>query len=171
MRIETERLLLRKPILKDFDEYWFMKNDESATKYTGGVTPYSYNERFEMFRKEWVDTDQNTELSITIKASDEYIGYCGFINDNELLYGLKRSAWGHGYGHEAAKAALHHGFSVLKLPFIVSTVNPENIASEKILQNLGLAFDSTYKESGVLLNKYILTCQDYLAKQQDKQSP
>ena len=51
MIIETERLLLRKPILEDFEEYWLMKNDKEETKYTGGVTPYTYEERRKLFRK------------------------------------------------------------------------------------------------------------------------
>ena len=50
MIIETERLLLRKPLLDDFEGYWLMKNNIDATKYTGGITPYSYEERRELFK-------------------------------------------------------------------------------------------------------------------------
>jgi len=162
--VETDRLILRKPVLKDFDEYWLMKNDGSTTKFTGGITPYGYDERLEMFRIEWVESDQKTELSITIKTSGKYIGYCGIIDDNELLYGLIKSEWGNGYSTEAAKAMLDYGFNELNLPFVVATVNPENVASEKVLQNIGLSFDCAVKESGILLHKYRIEGSTYLLR-------
>ena len=154
MIIETERLLLRKPLLEDFEGYWLMKNSIDATKYTGGITPYSYEERRELFKKEWVEADQNTEFSITLKINREYIGYCSFIASNELMYGIKKSVWQNGYGYEAAKAMLSYGFTVLNLSAVVATVNPQNIASEKILQKIGLTFDYALEESGVMLHKY-----------------
>ncbi|WP_298940437.1 GNAT family N-acetyltransferase, partial [uncultured Dysgonomonas sp.] len=102
MYIETERLILRKPIIEDFNAYWLMKNDPIATMYTGGTTPYTYEERCEMFRKDWVDSNQNSELSVIEKESNTYIGYCGFrycdvMAENELFYGLCQNSWNKGY--------------------------------------------------------------------------
>ncbi|WP_242835389.1 GNAT family N-acetyltransferase [Desulfitobacterium sp. PCE1] len=77
MYIETERLILRKPVREDFAEYWLMKNDTMATMYTGGITPYTYEERYRMFQEEWVDSAQNSEFTVTEKGSTMYIGYCG----------------------------------------------------------------------------------------------
>ena len=161
MAIETKRLLLRKPILEDFEGYWLMKNDEAACKYTGGITTYSYEERRKLYEKEWVVASQNTEFSIILKTNGEYIGYCGFIDDNKLLYGLKQNAWGFGYGYEAAVSMLSYGFTQLNLPYIVAKVNPQNIASEKILQKIGFLFDSVTQESGVILHMYKMDVADY----------
>ena len=163
MIMETEKLLLRKPLLEDFDEYWFMKNDEMATKYTGGITPYRYEERLDLYKKEWVFADQNTEFSIILKANGAYIGYCGFVDKNELLYGIKRSEWQKGYGYEAAAAMITYGFKLLNLSHVIATVNPQNIASEKILQKIGLIFDYAIEESGIKLHKYKLSVTDYPA--------
>jgi len=162
MAIETERLFLRKPIIEDFEEYWLMKNDITETKYTGGITPYDYGTRLALFRKEWVDASQITELSVTIKSSSEYIGYCGFVDDNELLYGFKQSAWGNGYGFEAASAILHYGFTVLNFPYIMSSVNPKNVASEKILQKIGMGFLCKYEDPDLgVLHKYRFEADHY----------
>ena len=163
MIIETERLLLRKPILEDFEEYWLMKNDRETTKYTGGITPYSYEKRRELFKKEWIDANQNTEFSIALKATMDYIGYCSFIDKNELIYGIKKNVWQNSYGHEAARAMLSYGFTVLNFSVIVATVNPQNIASEKILQKIGLTFDYALEESGIVLHKYKLDAIEYSA--------
>ena len=156
MIIETERLLLRKPIADDFEGYWLMKNDEIATKYTGGVTPCSYETRLELYKKEWVTADQNTEFSVLLKENREYIGYCGFVDNNELLYGIKQSVWQKGYGYEAAAAMCSYAFSVLNLSFITATVNPQNIASERILQKIGFVLNDVLEESGTVLHKYRL---------------
>jgi len=34
--IETKRLIIREPIIDDFDSIWEMRNDEDVTKFTGG---------------------------------------------------------------------------------------------------------------------------------------
>ncbi len=160
MVLETKRLLLRKPLAEDFQAYWLMKNDAESTKYTGGITPYSREERFEMFRSEWVDAEQDTEFSIVLKAGGEYLGYGGFVGNggaaNELLYGIKRGAWGQGYATEAAAALLRYGFTVLRHAQIVATVNPENIASERVLQKIAMEFDRRITEAGIPLHKYKL---------------
>lgn len=162
MAIETERLFLRKPIIEDFTEYWLMKNDITATKYTGGITPYDYGKRLALFCKEWVDASQTTELSVTIKSSSEYIGYCGFVDDNKLLYGLKQSVWGNGYGFEAVSAILHYGFTVLNFPYIMASVNPKNVASEKILQKIGMGILCKYEEPNIgMLHKYRFEAAHY----------
>lgn len=74
MSIETERLILRKPVIEDFAGYWLMKNDPMATMYTGGITPYTYEERYKMFQEEWVDSGQNSEFTVIEKESTMYIG-------------------------------------------------------------------------------------------------
>ena len=167
MVIETERLLLRKPILEDFEGYWLMKNDKAATQYTGGITPYSYEKRQELFKEEWVDASQKTEFSVVLKTNGEYIGYCSLIDHNgvlnELIYGIKQSAWQNGYGCEAAAAMLSYGFTILNLSCIVATVNPENIASERVLQKIGMTFDYSVEESGIVLHKYKLDIASYSA--------
>ncbi|WP_018211640.1 GNAT family N-acetyltransferase [Desulfitobacterium hafniense] len=167
MYIETERLILRKPVIEDFAVYWLMKNDPMATMYTGGITPYTYEERYKMFQEEWVDSGQNSEFTVIEKESTMYIGYCGIrycdvMGENELLYGLCPNSWNKGYGYEAAKAVLDYGFSVLKLACIAAAVNPQNTYSEKILAKLGMNYASELAMPGMeKLRKYVLNVEQY----------
>ena len=69
--------------------------------------------------------------------------------------------WQRGYGHEAAAAMLSYGFTLLSLPRIVAAANPKNIASEKILQKIGMTFDCAIEESGTVLHKYKLNGTNY----------
>lgn len=170
MTIDTERLLLRKPEPEDFSGYWAMKNDVEATRFTGGITPYSYNERLELFKKEWVDADQHTEFSVIVKADNAYIGYCGLVDNGEsgceLMYGIERSAWGKGYGYEAVAAMVRYGLLTLGCSQIVAAVDSRNVASERILQKVGMLFNYAGEEGGVLLRRYKLHAADYSVARQ-----
>lgn len=54
---------------------------------------------------------------------------------------LARSAWGHGYATEAARAAVAHGFGPLGLEEIVAMVVPSNDRSQGVMRKLGMTSD------------------------------
>jgi len=49
--------------------------------------------------------------------------------------------WGKGYAYEAANAILNFAKADLGLKRILATTRPENIASQKLLEKLGLRFE------------------------------
>jgi [ribosomal protein S5]-alanine N-acetyltransferase len=61
-----------------------------------------------------------------------------WMQDYEIGWHLKKSAWGKGYATEAARAILEYGFNTLKLSTIYSIARPENIASLHVIQRLGM---------------------------------
>jgi len=76
--------------------------------------------------------------------SDHLIGHLGLRRldelggETELLYALHPSSHGKGYATEGARAALEFGFEVLKLPRIIALAAPENAASLKVMENVGM---------------------------------
>jgi RimJ/RimL family protein N-acetyltransferase len=56
----------------------------------------------------------------------------------EIAWRLTRPSWGRGYATEAARAALGHGFDVLKLPQIVAFTTPGNTRSLRVMERIGL---------------------------------
>jgi RimJ/RimL family protein N-acetyltransferase len=54
----------------------------------------------------------------------------GFIFDNEF--------WGNGYAAESAKACLQYGFEEIGLSRIYCSICPENTASIRVAENLGM---------------------------------
>ena len=79
------------------------------------------------------------------KSNNEFIGWCGLkyrpeLDEIDLGYRLKKSAWGNGYATEAAKHTLDHGFNNLDLHLITGRAHIENIASIKVLEKLGMQF-------------------------------
>ena len=77
------------------------------------------------------------------KSDGVAIGLCGLLRRNgmedvEVGYALLAEHEGQGYTSEAALACRDLGLTVFGLPRIVGIVSPGNIASERILQKLGL---------------------------------
>ncbi|NRF66298.1 GNAT family N-acetyltransferase [Aquincola sp. S2] len=71
------------------------------------------------------------------------IGMCGLTQRESLPapdigYALLPAWRGSGYAREAAAACLHHAREVLRLPRVLATIAPENAASARVLESIGL---------------------------------
>ena len=144
MILETDRLILRKPIPADFGRFWAMVNDPVAKQYTGGITQLTYEQRFARFEEECACelSSQNAEFAVIEKERGRYLGYCGFrysqsLSANEFLYGYCRDSWGKGYATEAAASVLQYLFHTYLHDLYVATVHPENTASINVLRKVG----------------------------------
>jgi ribosomal-protein-alanine N-acetyltransferase len=64
----------------------------------------------------------------------------------EVAYLLGQAFWGKGLATEAARACVQYGFENVGLESIVGIVHPENIASQRVMEKLGMSFvdQSTY---------------------------
>jgi len=83
--------------------------------------------------------------AIHIKDNDEFIGWCGLkyrpeLDEIDLGYRLKKTAWGNGFAKEAALYTVNFGLNNLHLPLITGRAHIENIASLKILEGIGMQF-------------------------------
>src|SRR6476620_3122288 len=56
----------------------------------------------------------------------------------EVGWRFARSAWGHGYATEAARAALDVAFGELELVHVVAYVHPANVRSQRVAARLGM---------------------------------
>jgi RimJ/RimL family protein N-acetyltransferase len=75
------------------------------------------------------------------RETGAFVGHCGLVHnapaETELVYALRRSAWGQGIAREASIAVLEHGLRRLGLIEIIGLVFPENRASSRVLEQLG----------------------------------
>jgi len=87
-----------------------------------------------------------TNLAIISKDTNDILGWCGLQpfepmpEKKEIFYGLSPKYWNNGYMTEAAESVLEYGFKELHLEEIVAGVKPNNIASIKVLEKIGLTF-------------------------------
>lgn len=59
----------------------------------------------------------------------------------ELSYLLDKSYWRQGLATEASHASLKYEFEVVKLDRIVAIAQPENIASRRVMEKVGMKYE------------------------------
>jgi ribosomal-protein-alanine N-acetyltransferase len=96
-------------------------------------------------------------LAVLLKDENKLIGWCGlgpldFSPENiEIFFGLSKEYWGKGLATEAGKSVLHYGFETIGLEEIAAVAHPQNLASIKVIEKLGLIYK---KKIGSLSDKY-----------------
>ena len=83
--------------------------------------------------------------------------YLPETDEIEVGYLLSKLYWGQGLATEGAAASLQYGFEVLDLDFIVGLVHPDNIASQRVLEKIGLSFTRIAPYFGMDLMRYEIT--------------
>jgi RimJ/RimL family protein N-acetyltransferase len=81
--------------------------------------------------------------AVVEKATGTLVGDAGFglyeaTGEPELGYTLARSAWGRGYGVEAARACASAAFAHLPNRRLLATIEPENKRSLRLAERLGM---------------------------------
>jgi len=64
----------------------------------------------------------------------------------EVAYTIAREYWGQGLATEAAQAILQYGFKTLNLSRIVSLIDPDNGASQRVAEKMGMTFEKRVDE-------------------------
>jgi len=87
---------------------------------------------------------------VDLKDTGTPIGLCGLLkrdtlDDVDIGYAFLPRFVGQGYAFEAAEATWRHARETLELPRLVAIVSPENHASIKLLEKLGLRFETLLK--------------------------
>jgi ribosomal-protein-alanine N-acetyltransferase len=68
----------------------------------------------------------------------------------EVGYAVHLDWWGKGYGEAIARALLHQGFGELGLHRITATCDPRNVASDRVLQKVGMVHEGTLRGTHLL---------------------
>jgi RimJ/RimL family protein N-acetyltransferase len=166
--IETERLLLRPFSPVDLDDFALLCADPEVMRFIGNGEPQSRelaDIRFNALIKHRNDHGF-APFAVTTKFSSEFAGFCGLQHlDNtpeiEVGYRLASRFWGMGLATEAARVSLRFGFEDLALDRIVAVVQPENIASCRVIEKIGLRYvkDARFYETNV--KYYAISREEY----------
>jgi ribosomal-protein-alanine N-acetyltransferase len=102
--------------------------------------------------------------AVTDKATGGLLGQCGLrflpeINEVEVLYLLARAHWGQGLASEAAQAALAYGFDQVGLQRIIALTKPENTASRRVMEKLGMQYEKNLHIFNLQAVYYAMTRQ------------
>ena len=91
--------------------------------------------------------------------NSDLIGWSGLqylpeTDEIEIGYLLARPYWGKGLATEGGQVGINFGFNTLQLPRIIGIVHPGNIASQRVLEKLGLVFQEEAEYFGMACYKY-----------------
>jgi ribosomal-protein-alanine N-acetyltransferase len=100
------------------------------------------------------------------KSKGGIIGWNGLqylteTEEVEIAYLLAKPPWGKGLATEGAREGLKYGFETLELERIVGIVHPENIASQRVLEKLGLTFANEAEYFGMNVYRYVIDIAAY----------
>lgn len=143
--LETERLGLRRFTPADRDWLCALYSDSDVTEFLGGVlSPDVVDVMMRRRFLEYYDANPGMGIWMTVeRASGEPVGFhlLNNIQGESIIqvgFALSKPVWGRGYGTEMASAVLRHGFETLGLPKIVGMASLRNLASQRVLQKIGL---------------------------------
>lgn len=164
--LETDRLWLRKLTRADAaDVFAYAADGEVATTTTW--QPHRTLAQSRQFIERVLQRYEHgrpAAWAVVLKSAQRVIGTCGFTaldtdnNRGEIGYALGRAYWGQGLMTEAVTAVLPVGFHVLNLERIEATCLRDNIASARVLEKAGMAYEGTLRHAILLKGAYHDLC-------------
>jgi ribosomal-protein-alanine N-acetyltransferase len=168
--LETPRLLLRPFTEADIEALHVILSDREVIRYLPSTAPPS-RERVSDFVDQqiahWHDHGFGW-WGVEYRGRPRLLGWAGLTylpetGEVEVAYLLTMSAWGQGLATEAARACVAYGFERIGLRQIIALVHPENVASRRVIQKLGMAFVDEAHYFGIDVHRYALEHRSWKA--------
>jgi ribosomal-protein-alanine N-acetyltransferase len=166
--IETARVYLRPFTVDDLDAFAAIGSDPDVMRYIGAGRPLSKEETHARLNTiiEHRDKHGFGVWAAVDRSNGTLMGYCGLqflenTSEVEVGYRLAKRFWGMGIASEAARASLRYGFEELSLGRIVAVVQPGNIASQHVLEKIGLRYVRDARFYNTHVKYYAITLEEY----------
>ena len=161
--LETERLLLRRVEMSDAKDLLILRSDERMMKYIDRPRQKEIEDAEKLIQvfEDLLGKNEGINWGITLKGNSQLLGTICFWklqleNDRtEIGYMLHADFHRQGIMQEAMTLVLKYGFEVLKLHSIEANVNPENIASIKLLEKNNFVREAYFRENYFYNGKFL----------------
>jgi [ribosomal protein S5]-alanine N-acetyltransferase len=144
--LETERLWLRRYRDEDLGDLFAVIGDGETMRYY--PRPYTRPETAGWIRRqqERYERDGFGLYAVVWKETGAFVGDCGPVvqrvdgaDEVELGWHVNREWWGRGVATEAGRGCRDRVFEDLGLGHVISLIRPENLASRRVAEKLGMA--------------------------------
>lgn len=174
--LESERLIYRRTVKSDIDEFFFIQLNPNLRKYLGMSKVGNNLIKNRDYFDENKYNDKDYYRWTIVKKEDNKILGCIYLNIHDkkaktagIDYWIREDEWGCGYVTEAAKRILEFAFDTLDLNRIESCGAKDNPGTWKVMEHIGLKYEGV-RESGAFyyyggltdLVMYGLTRDEYL---------
>lgn len=162
--ITTERLRLRGVEEKDIPALFELRSNSQLMRYMDSDKPKTVSEARLFYDRLITGLQNKTGISWSITVKDEgdvAVGNIGLFNirkehfRTEIGYFLHPRLQGKGLMSEALPAVCNYAFSNLHLHSIEANVNPDNVASRKLLEKNGFTQEAYFRESFYYNGKFL----------------
>ena len=145
MKIQTERLLLRRFRAEDADDLYAYLSDPEVVKFE----PYKPFDR-EGCRMEAQSRAANPSF-VAVELDGRVIGnlYMGWEDEHtcEVGWVLNRAYYGRGYAAEAARALIGYAFDREGAHRIIAMCDPLNVPSWRLCERLGMRREAYFRKN------------------------
>lgn len=150
--LETERLILRDFVPSDWEALNALVSDPPVTRFMH-FSSWDVQKRYQWFtqlvQEASVPHRDAYNWAITLQRNGLLIGWLGIGGSEhaseegtrECGYALNQHFWGQGYMSEALRAVLTYEFQVLGTHRILAECEGPNIASARVMQKSGMAYE------------------------------
>lgn len=152
--VQNDAIYLRKLSISDGKYFFELNNDPKVLKFTGDF-PFFDLDAAKLFLSDYSNykRDGYGRWAVCLQKNDEFIGWCGLRKSQEsglvdIGFRFYTSYWGKGYATMAARLCINYGFETLELSQIVANTYIENLASIRVLEKCGLAFNKNIMYDG-----------------------
>ena len=162
--LETERLMLCAWWGEDAEAAFRIYGDPAVMRFIGtGATTGSVEETATRLQR-YIGHHEKFGFGLWAtfeKSTGRLIGNTGLTSldggpEIELGYHLAKEAWGKGYATEVAGALLDYGFQTLGLKKILAVTHPDNVASQRVLEKVGMSRQGMGHYYGAELVVYVV---------------
>jgi len=165
---ETERLILRPFAETDAEDLHCILNQDGILKYFPGPgSPPIDKVRAFVARQtaQWADVGY-AWWAVVSKETERLLGWNGLqylpeTNETEIGFLLNSAHWGQGLTTEAGRVGLRFGFEELGLDKIIALAHPDNGASQRVIEKLGLRFAEETEYFGMTVRRFVVDADVY----------
>ena len=153
--LETNRLILRRPVATDVHEMFAMRSNPVLMRYV--PRPLCKNLEDAAAHLSLINSkiDENLGINwaVTLRGNDKMIGLMGIYQlrpedyRGEIGYMVLGEYSGQGITSEAVRAIVQYGFDGLKLNSVEAIIDPANIASQMVLEKNGFRREAHLREN------------------------
>lgn len=170
LRLTSERLLLRDLRPGDWPALYALRSDPDVAG-PMGLEPAGKEES-----RAWLERAihhnrllprHSYNLAIVRRDRGDVVGWVGMNRliasedaRYELSFALVRACWGKGYMSEALRLLVSFAFHELEADGVVADCRPDNEASARVLQNVGMRYEGRVS-SGESARDRVTTCLRY----------
>lgn len=165
--LQTQRLLLRAFEIADAPIVQSYCNDHAIYDMTLNI-PHPYliadAESWISSHEEALQQRRQANFALVVRHTNILVGTVGLtikppLNHAEMGYWIGKPHWNNGYASEGAMAVLQFGFEVLLLDRIFACHFAKNMASGRVMQNIGLRYEEfspkCAQKDGLLIDTYL----------------